>query len=60
MRASSTTVTLLGVVVPVGTIAPGASGNVDVPLYVGPQDQAALASLAEGFGTSPSITASSP
>ena len=38
-----------GVVLPVGTIAPGASGNVDVPLYVGPQDQAALASLAKGL-----------
>ncbi len=38
-----------GVVVPVGTIAPGASGAIDVPLYVGPQDQAMLASLAKGL-----------
>jgi YidC/Oxa1 family membrane protein insertase len=38
-----------GVVVPVGTIAPGASGTIDVPLYVGPQDQAMLASLAKGL-----------
>ncbi len=38
-----------GLVVPVGTIAPGASGAVDVPLYVGPQDQAALAALAKGL-----------
>ena len=38
-----------GVVVPVGSIAPGASGSIDVPLYVGPQDQSILASLAPGL-----------
>ncbi len=38
-----------GVVVPVGTIAPGATGRLDVPLYVGPQDQEALAKLAKGL-----------
>ncbi|MEO8674173.1 MAG: membrane protein insertase YidC [Casimicrobiaceae bacterium] len=38
-----------GVVVPTGTIAPGATGRVDVPLYVGPQDQDALAKLATGL-----------
>jgi len=38
-----------GVVVPLGTIAPGASGAIDVPLYVGPQDQTALAALAKGL-----------
>ena len=38
-----------GVVVPVGTIAPGATGGIDVPLYVGPQDQSILASLAKGL-----------
>ena len=39
----------VGVIVPVGTIAPGATGKVDVPLYVGPQDQDALAKLAKGL-----------
>jgi YidC/Oxa1 family membrane protein insertase len=38
-----------GVVVPAGTIAPGATGTVSVPLYVGPQDQDALAKLAKGL-----------
>ena len=38
-----------GVVVPMGTIAPGATGTLDVPLYVGPQDQDALAKLAKGL-----------
>jgi YidC/Oxa1 family membrane protein insertase len=38
-----------GVVVPVGTIEPGATGRLDVPLYVGPQDQDALAKLAKGL-----------
>ena len=38
-----------GVVLPVGTIAPGASGRLDVPLYVGPQDQESLAKLAKGL-----------
>ncbi len=38
-----------GVVVSMGTVAPGATGTLDVPLYVGPQDQAALAKLAKGL-----------
>jgi YidC/Oxa1 family membrane protein insertase len=38
-----------GVVVPDGTIAPGATGTIAVPLYVGPQDQEALAKLAKGL-----------
>ncbi len=38
-----------GVVVPVGTIVPGATGQIDVPLYVGPQDQNQLAKLAKGL-----------
>ncbi len=38
-----------GVVVPMETIAPGATGRLDVPLYVGPQDQDALAKLAKGL-----------
>jgi YidC/Oxa1 family membrane protein insertase len=38
-----------GVIVPVGTIAPGATGEVRVPLYVGPQEQDELAKLAKGL-----------
>jgi len=38
-----------GVLVPVGTIAPGATGEVRVPLYVGPQEQDKLAKLATGL-----------
>ena len=38
-----------GVIVPLGAIAPGATGEVRVPLYVGPQDQDALAKLAKGL-----------
>jgi YidC/Oxa1 family membrane protein insertase len=38
-----------GVIVAAPSIAPGASGRVDVPLYVGPQDQDQLAKLAKGL-----------
>ena len=38
-----------GVIVPVGTIAPGSTGEVRVPLYVGPQDQEVLAKTAKGL-----------
>lgn len=38
-----------GVVVDGATIAPGATGEIKVPLYVGPQDQDALAQLAPGL-----------
>ena len=38
-----------GVIVPAPAIAPGATGRVDVPLYVGPQDQDQLAKLAKGL-----------
>ncbi len=38
-----------GVIVPVATIAPGATGEVRVPLYVGPQDQDVLAKTAKGL-----------
>jgi YidC/Oxa1 family membrane protein insertase len=38
-----------GVVLPVGSIAPGATGGVRVPLYVGPQEQDTLAKLAPGL-----------
>ena len=38
-----------GVIVPAPSIAPGATGRVEVPLYVGPQDQEQLAKLAKGL-----------
>jgi len=38
-----------GVIVPAGTVAPGASASVDVPLYAGPQEQEKLAALAPGL-----------
>jgi len=38
-----------GMIVPVGTIAPGATAEVKVPLYVGPQEQDELARLAKGL-----------
>jgi YidC/Oxa1 family membrane protein insertase len=38
-----------GVVVPVGTIAPGASGSIDVPVYIGPQEKDQLEKLAPGL-----------
>jgi YidC/Oxa1 family membrane protein insertase len=39
----------VGIIVPVGTIAPGATADVKVPLYVGPQEQDELAKLAKGL-----------
>jgi YidC/Oxa1 family membrane protein insertase len=38
-----------GVIVPVGTVAPGAKASVTVPLYAGPQEQDKLAKLAPGL-----------
>ena len=38
-----------GVVAPVGNIAPGATGSISVPLYVGPQEGDKLAKLAPGL-----------
>jgi YidC/Oxa1 family membrane protein insertase len=38
-----------GVKIPVGTIAPGETARVSVPLYVGPQEQDTLKSLASGL-----------
>ncbi|TMG85781.1 MAG: membrane protein insertase YidC [Betaproteobacteria bacterium] len=38
-----------GVKVPLGSIAPGAAAHIDVPLYVGPQEQDTLKSLATGL-----------
>lgn len=38
-----------GVILPVGSIAPGASGVISVPLYAGPQEQENLSKLAPGL-----------
>ena len=38
-----------GVVVPAGTLAPGASASIDVPLYVGPQETDKLEKIAPGL-----------
>jgi len=39
----------IGVIVPVGPIAPGATARVEVPLYAGPQDQDHLQQVAPGL-----------
>ncbi len=38
-----------GVIVPVGTIAPGATGAVSAPLYAGPEEQRKLEAIAPGL-----------
>jgi YidC/Oxa1 family membrane protein insertase len=38
-----------GMIVPLGTIAPGATGSMSVPLYAGPQEQEVIGKLAPGF-----------
>ncbi|MGZ5035502.1 MAG: membrane protein insertase YidC [Usitatibacter sp.] len=38
-----------GVLTPVGTIAPGASASVDVPVYIGPQETQTLENVAPGL-----------
>jgi len=38
-----------GVIVPVGTVAPGASAAVSMPLYIGPQETDKLAKIAPGL-----------
>jgi YidC/Oxa1 family membrane protein insertase len=38
-----------GVIVPVGTLAPGASGAATVPLYAGPEEPTKLAAIAPGL-----------
>jgi YidC/Oxa1 family membrane protein insertase len=38
-----------GVVVPVGSIAPGATGSIEVPVYIGPQETEKLKSVAPGL-----------
>jgi YidC/Oxa1 family membrane protein insertase len=48
-RALSNGLYAAGVIVPVGGIAPGASGQVDLRLYAGPQEQEKLAKLAAGL-----------
>ena len=40
----------VGVIVPVGTLAPGTSKTLSVPLYAGPQEQDNLDSLSPGLG----------
>jgi YidC/Oxa1 family membrane protein insertase len=39
----------VGVIVPAGPVAPGATARVEVPLYAGPQDQDHLKSVAPGL-----------
>ena len=43
------TLYMAGVIVPVGTVAPGASASLTMPLYVGPQEQEELKKLAPGL-----------
>jgi YidC/Oxa1 family membrane protein insertase len=38
-----------GVIVPVGTVAPGASGTATVPFYAGPEEPTKLAAIAPGL-----------
>ena len=45
----SDTLYAAGVVVPVGTIAPGATGGVDMPAYIGPQEKDRLEAAAPGL-----------
>lgn len=39
----------VGVIVPAGLVEPGQTANVNVPLYVGPQEQSKLSALAPGL-----------
>jgi YidC/Oxa1 family membrane protein insertase len=41
-----------GVILPMGTVAPGTTANISVPLYAGPQEQDTLKNLAPGLGLS--------
>jgi YidC/Oxa1 family membrane protein insertase len=38
-----------GMIVPMGSVAPGATGSLSVPLYAGPQEQDVIGKLAPGF-----------
>jgi YidC/Oxa1 family membrane protein insertase len=49
MKKLDTDLYTAGLVVPVATLAPGASARVSMPLYAGPQEQAKLKSLAPGL-----------
>ncbi len=49
MRKLADDLYAVGVIVPVGPVAPGATARVEVPLYAGPQDQDALKELAPGL-----------
>ena len=49
MRALGNGLYTAGVIVPAGSIAPRASGQVDMRLYAGPQEQEKLATLAPGL-----------
>ncbi len=40
---------IAGLLVPMASVAPGAQGRVEVPLYAGPQEQEKLGSLAKGL-----------
>ena len=40
----------VGVILPAGTIEPGKTASISVPLYAGPQEQDALSKLAPGLG----------
>jgi YidC/Oxa1 family membrane protein insertase len=45
----STPLYAAGVILPVGTVAPGATREVSVPLYAGPEEQEKLAQIAKGL-----------
>ena len=48
-RKVSDTLYTTSVVVAMGTIAPGATGSIDVPVYIGPQDKDQLEKVAPGL-----------
>lgn len=49
MRQLSENLYSAGVIVPVGTVGPGATATLDVPVYAGPQEPAKLEKLAPGL-----------
>ena len=49
MRKTGDDMYAAGVILPMASIAPGATGNVSVPLYAGPQEQDKLAKVAPGL-----------
>jgi YidC/Oxa1 family membrane protein insertase len=48
-RKLSDTQVAVGVIMPVATVAPGATGKLTVPLYAGPQEQEKLSKIAPGL-----------